>query len=51
MLEQGEKLLIVHRRLFDKDTPRFFIGEVEAFETGLAKVKGYTFVKDLLTAI
>ncbi len=23
MLEQGEELLIVHRRLFDKDTPGF----------------------------
>ena len=49
MLKQGEKLLIDHRRLFDKDPPRFFIGEVEAYETGLAKVKGYTFVKDFLS--
>jgi hypothetical protein len=47
MLEQGEKLLIVHRRLFEKDTPRFFVGEVQAYEAGMAKVKGYTFVKDL----
>ncbi len=49
MLKQGEKLLIVHRRLFEKDTPRFFVGEVEAYEAGLAKVKGYTFVKDLFS--
>jgi hypothetical protein len=47
MIEQGEKLLIVHRRLFEKDTPRFFVGEVQAYEAGIAKVKGYTFVKDL----
>ena len=46
MLKQGEKLLIVHRRLFEKDTPRFFVGEVEVYEAGIAKVKGYTFVKD-----
>ena len=49
MLKQGEKLLIVHRRLFEKDTPRFFVGEVEAYEAGLAKVKGYTFVKDVFS--
>ncbi len=49
MLKQGEKILIAHRRLFEKDTPRFFIGEVQAYEDGLAKVKGYTFVKDLFS--
>ena len=49
MLEQGEKLLIVHRRLFEKDTTRFFVGEVQAYEQGIAKVKGYTFVKDLFS--
>jgi len=49
MLEQGEKVLIVHRRLFEKDTPRFFMGEVQAYDAGIAKVKGYTFVKDLFS--
>ena len=49
MLEQGEKLLIVHRRLFEKDTSRFFVGEVQVYEQGIAKVKGYTFVKDLFS--
>ena len=49
MLEQGDKILIVHRRLFEKDTPRFFVGEVQAYEVGLAKVKGYTFVKDIFS--
>jgi hypothetical protein len=49
MLEQGEKLLIVHRRLFEKDIPRFFVGEVLAYEQGIAKVKGHTFVKDLFS--
>jgi len=47
MLEQGEKLLIVHRRLFEKDSPRFFVGEVQAYEAGIAKVLGYSFAKDL----
>jgi hypothetical protein len=49
MLKPGEKLLIVHRRLFEKDLSRFFIGEVQAYETGIVKVKGYTFVKDLFS--
>ena len=35
--------------LLEKDTPRFFVGEVQAYEQGLVKVKGYTFVKDLFT--
>ena len=49
MLEQGEKVLIVHRRLFEKDTPRFFVGEVQMYEQGIIKVRGYTFVKDIFT--
>ena len=49
MLERGNKRLIVHRRLFEKDTPRFFIGEVEAYESGILKVKGFTFVKDVFS--
>ena len=40
MLEQGEELLIVHRRLFEKNTGRFFIGDVQAYEHGMEKVKG-----------
>ena len=49
MLTQGEKLLIVHRRLFENDSPRFFVGEVQAYEAGLAKIQGYTFVKDVFS--
>ena len=49
MLEQGEKLLIAYRRLFEKDTPRFFVGEVQIYEAGIAKVKGYTYVKDMFS--
>ena len=49
MLELGEKLLIVHRRLFEMDSPRFFVGEVQVYESGIAKIKGYTFVKDVFS--
>lgn len=49
MLERGDKLLIVHRRLFEKDPPRFFVGEVQDYEAGIAKVKGYSFLKDVFS--
>ncbi len=44
-LEPGQKILVVHRRLFEKDRPRFFIGTVDAFNenNGLLKVSGFSF--------
>jgi len=48
MLENGDKLLVAHRRLFQADQPRYFLGEVIAYETGLAKVRGFSFVRDQL---
>lgn len=49
MLEQGDKVLVVHRRLYEKDLTRYFVGEVLEYESGIAKVKGFTFVKDMFT--
>ncbi len=46
ILEQGEKVLIVHRRLFEEDHPRFFTGIIDAFEQGLAKVTGYSWIRN-----
>jgi hypothetical protein len=48
MLEVGTKLLISHRRLFEKDQPRCFVGEVSAYSAGIVKVTGYSFVRDPL---
>src|SRR4051794_14286708 len=42
LLEKSEKILIAHRRLYESDEPRFFIGEVEAYDSGLAKVRGHS---------
>jgi hypothetical protein len=44
-LEPGQKVLIVHRRLFEKDRPRFFVGVVDGFNenNGLLKVTGHSF--------
>lgn len=50
LLEAGNKLLITHRRLFEHDAPRFFVGEVQDWEDGIAKVSGYSFVRDIPTS-
>lgn len=46
ILQTGDKLLIVHRRLFEKDAARFFVGGVEEYEAGIARVTGHSFVRD-----
>ena len=49
MLDPGDKVLVVHRRLYEKDVTRYFVGEVLEYDSGIAKVQGYTFVKDMFT--
>lgn len=46
LLTEQTKVLVVHRRLFENDLSRFFIGEVNAYENGIAKVAGYTWFRD-----
>lgn len=46
ILEPGMKVLIAHRRLFDGDQPRIFVGTVEGYAEGLARVTGYTWTRD-----
>ena len=46
ILEPGSKVLIAHRRLFDSDSGRFFIASVDAYEAGIARVTGHTWVRD-----
>lgn len=48
LLEAGERVLVVHRRLFERDENRLFLGEVEAIDTGVIRTTGYTFVRDML---
>jgi hypothetical protein len=43
VLSAGTKLLVVHRRLFETDERRYFVGVVRAYEAGVAKVEGYSF--------
>ena len=50
MLKPGDKLLIAHRRLFEEDQPRFFVGRVLAYADGIAKVAGHAWVKERVRA-
>ena len=43
ILKAGSNVLVVHRRLFDEDHPRFFLGQVEDYEEGIARITGYSF--------
>ncbi|MBE0541878.1 MAG: hypothetical protein IH623_10870 [Verrucomicrobia bacterium] len=49
ILKPGEKVHVIHRRLFDKDVRRHFIGEIEDCEQGVARATGYVFVIDDLS--
>ena len=46
ILKAGDVVLVVHRRLFETDRTRYFVGTVEACEGGLAAVNGYTFARE-----
>jgi len=49
MLVEGDCVLITHRRLYEKDDSRFFVGRVLAYDTGLVKVRGHSFVRDVVS--
>jgi len=49
MLKEGDKILVAQRRLFRGDQARFFVGRVDAYEAGVVKATGHTFVRDLIT--
>ena len=44
VLEVGDKLHIITRRLFEGDIRRHFVGEVTGISGELQEVQGYTFV-------
>jgi len=48
LLKEGDKILVTHRRLFEKDEARFFIGSIDAYEAGVVKVKGHSYVRDFV---
>ena len=46
LIDKGDLLLVAHRRLYPGDAERFFLGKVEEYEQGLARVSGYTWIHD-----
>ncbi|MGO9578035.1 MAG: hypothetical protein ACLP2P_01345 [Desulfobaccales bacterium] len=46
VVEPGEKLFIVTRRLFEGDLRRHFVGEVKVATESTVRLEGYTFVFD-----
>lgn len=47
ILKKGEKIHVVHRRYFENEARRHFIGVVEEYdEVGVARVAGHVFTVD-----
>lgn len=46
ILKQGEKVHIIHRRIFEKDHHRHFLGVVDAYDGGVARVTGHVYTVD-----
>jgi hypothetical protein len=46
ILQQGEKVHVIHRRHFEKDHHRHFIGTVESYDCGVARVTGHVYTVD-----
>lgn len=49
LLNPGENIHVIHRRCFDKDVRRHFVGRVESYESGVARASGYVFSIDDLS--
>src|SRR5947209_2126631 len=46
ILQKGEKIHVIHRRHLEKEPHRHFMGVVEAYENGIARVTGHIFTVD-----
>ena len=46
ILNPGEKLHVIHRRKFEREAHRHFVGTVEAYESGVARVTGHVYTVD-----
>jgi hypothetical protein len=47
LLERGDAILVAHRRMFQQDESRYFLGQVIAIDHELLKLEGFTFAQDL----
>jgi hypothetical protein len=46
ILKPGEKLHVIHRRQMEREPHRHFVGVVEAYENGVARVTGHVYTVD-----
>lgn len=46
ILKKGEKIHVIHRRIYEKDHHRHFVGVVESYEQGVARVSGHVYTVD-----
>src|SRR3954471_13759084 len=46
ILRSGEKIHVIHRRHYEKDQHRHFVGTVEEYEAGVARVIGHVYTVD-----
>ena len=46
ILAKGEKVHIIHRRLHEHEPHRHFVGEVDDYANGVARVVGYLYTVD-----
>jgi hypothetical protein len=51
VLQQGDNVLVVHRRLFESDQPRYLLGVVVDREGDLATVTGQTWARDYFSSV
>lgn len=47
ILDVGSTILVSHRRMFENDECRYFLGRVLAGEGPLVKLEGFSFVRDV----
>jgi hypothetical protein len=48
LLKEGDTIFVAHRRLYEEDEVRFFVGRVDAYAEGLVKVTGRSYVRDIM---
>jgi hypothetical protein len=46
ILQKGEKVHVIHRRHYEKDRHRHFIGVVDEYQDGVARVTGHVYTVD-----
>ena len=49
LLKEGDLILVAHRRLFERDDSRFFIGKVDAYDMGIVKATGHSYVRERMS--